>query len=430
MKRIAIALLFPLATFAAAACDDAGGGGGLAADATTSAPDDTTSSAEDDSSPTATPDTGPANTTAPEPDTTPADTGSEDPQGCDRNGFTTVSSTFDKESGSLVARMRNEAGEILQIEIYNFGSYDGAVDVGTYPLAGTNYADCANCVVVRADCQGSTCSKRFYADEGDLVITEWEHAGGRFAGWLDGVKAREVTINSSTYESTPVAGGETWCLDEVTFDATIPTLPVSDRTQPECVSGGTGNIVGDNVASIFLTNCEGRRVKLHGTCGDPTKKALWLIGTTGWCTACHEFLEGFVADHGGYLSRERVNEVSEGLDMLIILGENQYGTEPTPEYCMAYAEELGIDPAMVLIDWSDEPAPLPIVNAPGMSVETNSLATLWTAMDPYLYAVGGSVATYYPWWALLRPYNMEYVWSDRGALQSFEYTLLNLLAAD
>ena len=36
----------------------------------------------------------------------------------------------------------------------------------------------------------------------------------------------------------------------------------------------------------------------------------------------------------------------------------------------------------------------------------------------------------YPWWALLRPYNMEYVWSDRAALQSFEYTLLTLLAAD
>jgi hypothetical protein len=65
-----------------------------------------------------------------------------------------------------------------------------------------------------------------------------------------------------------------------------------------------------------------------------------------------------------------------------------------------------------------------------MAVETNSLATLWTAMDPYLYEEGGSVATYYPWWALLRPSNMEYVWSDRAALQGFEVTLFGLLAED
>jgi len=232
------------------------------------------------------------------------------------------------------------------------------------------------------------------------------------------------------FVSTVVPGGETWCLDGVEFEAPIASLPVSDRTQPTCVADGTGNIVGDNVANFSLTDCNGRRVKLHATCNDPAQKALWIIGTAGWCTACHEFLSGFVADHGGYLSRQKVGEVSKGLDMLIVLGEDSNGAKPTQAYCKAYAEELSIDPAMVLIDWSDSPVPVNIVNVPDMQVETNALGTLWTAMDPYLYEEGGSVATYYPWWALLRPRNMEYVWSDRAALQSFEATLLGLLAED
>jgi len=413
----------------AVGCDDASPSTvGPTADTHSPAPDaaaDTAGPSDDTANPT--PDTGSAT-----PDVA-ADTGSGLPTGCDRSGFSAVLQGFEKSDGVAILEMRSSEGEpvdVLQIEIYTSGDYRGATEAGTYPLTGSTYEDCSNCVVVRAGCTDSGCSKRFLVDQGDLVISQWDLAGGRFAGHLEGAKAHEVTIDADTYVSTLVPGGETWCLDGVAFDAEVPSLPVSDRTQPTCVNEGTGTILGDNIANFQLQDCLGRRVKLHGTCNDADARALWLIGTTGWCTACHEFLSEFVADHGGALSRKIVGEQTKGLDMLIFLGEDGNGQKPTAAYCQAYAEDLGLDPGMVLIDWSDTPVPLPIINEPGMMVETNSLGTVWTYIDPYLMSEGGSVATYYPWWAILRPRNMEYVWSDRAQLQGFEATLFGLLAED
>ena len=315
-----------------------------------------------------------------EPDTT---TEPETVEGaCSRTGFTAATATFQKETGTVLVALYSDDKEpvdVVQIEIYTAGEYTGAT-------------------------------------------------GGLFKAKLVGAKAHEVTIDPDSFLSTRVTGGETWCLDGLEFEAPIEALPVSDRTQPECVSEGTGNVLHDNIANIRLSDCNGRQVSLHKTCGDPDQKALWLIGTTGWCSVCHEFLTNFVANHGGSVSRKIVGEQTPGLDLLIILGEDGSGAKPTQAYCKAYAADLGIDPGMVLMDWSDTPMPLPIVNEPGMAVETNALGTTWTAIDPYLYSEGGGVSVYYPWWALLRPSNMEYVWSDRAALDTFEATLGALLA--
>lgn len=434
MKLLAPALgalyLVPLSLAASIGigCDDSSPSAADTSAADTSAPDtaaDTSGPSGDSASPT--PDTG-----AGTPDVAP-DTGSELPAGCDRSGFVAALQGFESSNGAAILEMRSGEGEpvdVLQIELYTSGDYRGATEAGTYSLDGSTYQDCSNCVVLRTGCEGGSCAKRFLVDEGDLVISQWDQAGGHFAGHLANARAHEVTIDPDTYVSTLVPGGETWCLDGVTFDAEVPTLPVSDRTQPTCVNDGTGTLVGDNIANFQLKDCLGRRVKLHGTCNDADARALWLIGTTGWCTACHEFLSEFVADHGGSLSRKIVGEQTKGLDMLIILGEDGYGQKPTEAYCKAYAEDLGIDPGMVLIDWSDEAVPLEVINAPGVMVETNSLGTLWTHINPYLMNEGGSVVTTYPWWALLRPRNMEYVWSDRAQLQGFEATLFGLLAED
>jgi len=431
MSRALLVLPFVVA---GAACDDSGGESAVTPDATTPAPD-TTVVEETQADTTVAPDTTPAEETTPveetTPDTTVGDTTT--PRACNEEGFSSTLSGYNSTSGSVVVELRSSdvaPADVLQVEIYTFDDYQGATDIGTYSLAGSRYEDCANCVVVRQNCTTSSCEKKFLVDEGDLVISQWDHAGGVFRGKLVGAKAHEVTIDSETFVSTLVPGGETWCLDGVEFEAPIASLPVSDRTQPGCVASGTGNILGDNIANFQLSDCNGRRVKLHATCNDPEQKALWVIGTTGWCTACHAFFVDYVSKHGGYLSRAKVGEVTKGLDMLVVLGEDNTGSKPSQAYCKAYADELGIDPSMILIDWSDSPVPLQVVNVPGEAVETNSLGTLWGAMDPYLYEEGGSVSTYYPWWGLLRPRNMEYVWSDRAALQSFEVTILSLLSEE
>jgi hypothetical protein len=40
----------------------------------------------------------------------------------------------------------------------------------------------------------------------------------------------------------------------------------------------------------------------------------------------------------------------EGLDYRVFLGADQADNPPSPEYCQAYAEGLGVDPAKMLID--------------------------------------------------------------------------------
>jgi len=404
---------------ALAACGDDGSPGKTAGDATQ--PSDTAA-------------TGTSTATG----ATDAATGGNDttvnPSGCDRSGFVASSSSYDSESGFALFQAytsETEPIDALNIELYTGGQFEGAaIGPGTYSLDGSNYETCANCILIRTGCtQANGCTKTFYADEGDLVIAQWDHQGGRFTGKLQGVKLREVTINSTTYHSTPVVGGQTWCLDQFDFDAEVKALPVSDKTQPECVAAGTGTLLHDNVANLTLKNCLGEDVQLHATCGGDSD-ALWLIGTTGWCTACHEFLEAFRKKHvsTGDLTRASIAQKTPGLDMLIILAENNDGEEPTEAFCKAYAEDMQIDPRMIVLDWTRAEVDIPLIDPQGYSIQTQAMGNTWGVIDPYLQAdTSGGVTTAYPWWGLLRATNMEYIWSDGGAIisldEAFEETL-------
>lgn len=353
------------------------------------------------------------------------------PTGCDKNGFTAISQAFEKEPefAHLMAQSSpNGPFDALSIEIYTSSDYTGgATGPGTYSLADSNYATCANCVVLRQGCGPSGCDRIFYADVGSLVITEYDAKGEHFRGYLDQVIAREVKIDANTYLSTPVEGGKTWCLGGVPFEGAVVPLPVSDKTQPACVAAGTGTLLHDNVKDLSLKNCNGETVSLHATCGD-SRKALWLIGTTGWCTACKQFLADFAKDNGGSIARESVNQHQPGLDMLIFLAEDENSGKPSETFCKAYAAENKLDPAMVLIDSADPAVNIALIDNASSYVEVNGLGNLWQVLNPYLTAdSAGSVTTAYPWWGLLRSKNMEYVWSDNAAEQTFEEALDGLL---
>jgi len=411
--------LFSLSSFALLACDSSSTPG-APADAVGGDAADTAVSGD-----ATTPDTSAPDTNVSTPDVPVA--------GCDKSSFAMVDQSFEAKTGFAAFRGYSSTDntapiDSLSIELYASGSYTGATTTGTYTLAGHDYASCSNCVLVRAGCTESGCAKTFFADVGDLVITQWDAAGGRFKANLVGVTAKEVTIDPDTFASTPVAGGETWCLDGLTVDAEIKSIPVSDRTQAECVADGTGVYLNDNVGNFALTNCNGDRVKLHDDCGSTTKKALWIVATAGWCTACSQFLAELVSNHGGSLSREKVAAQTPGLDMLIVLGENAQGVKPSQAYCLSYAQAKNLDPAMVVVDWSDAGESIPLIDPGGFAIETNSLGTVWSKINPYLVEEGGSVSSAYPWWALLRPYNMQYIWSDYAALVPFEQALNDLLS--
>ena len=86
-----------------------------------------------------------------------------------------------------------------------------ALTVGTYDLAtglNENYTSCTECTLIYEDLaeDGSGYAKYFYQMEGTLEITEVKEGTMESKGTLT-AKVVEVTIDGSTYESTPVAGG-------------------------------------------------------------------------------------------------------------------------------------------------------------------------------------------------------------------------------
>jgi hypothetical protein len=351
---------------------------------------------------------------------------------CDRNDFDVQTQSVRVQQGitryQAVNAMQPPA-DVLSIEFFAGGEFTGATGPGTYKLDDPNYATCSNCVLIGANCNADTgCQKTFYADAGAIRLDAYDPNGGPFTGRLQGVVLREVTIDEETFESTVVTGGETWCIRDFAFESEVKGLPTSDRTQPNCVAEGTGVYLEDNIRNITYTNCLGEEVKLHDACGQA--KAMWFIATAGWCSACADFIASLVEQHGGSLSRAKVAEVTPGLDMLIVLGENRQSAKPTLEYCMEYATAAKLDPAMVVVDWTDAETTVPLVEPDNAAIGTNSLGTTWAAINPYLVADDeGSVASGYPWWALLDARNMRYVWSDYAAREDFAAALTGLLSA-
>jgi hypothetical protein len=198
------------------------------------------------------------------------------------------------------------------------------------------------------------------------------------------------------------------------FSAGPPTgpdeLPVA--TEPaaaECVPAGNGHWVGSNIADYSLTNCNGDVVNLHDNCA--SYKSMWLIATAGWCTACTAYIADLKSTWG--TSQLTHQDVPEGTRLWVILAEDAGQNKPTQSYCNQYAQQKGIDPAMLLMDWADAQVQVPLAYPEGQAIVTNSLGSTWAKVNPYLTAdASGSVMSAYPWNAVLRGSNMEYVFCD------------------
>jgi len=307
----------------------------------------------------------------------------------------------------------------------------GAAGPGTYDLA-KPYDECDNCLIANLNCQDVfTCEKQFYADEGTLIIESWDDAD-RFTGRLEGVVMKEM-YNAADGKRVPLPGGETWCLDDWSFDKLLPgsdKVAAMPEAQETCVAEGSGIYKGANVADFSLPNCYGDMVNLHSAgCGNGTK-ALRLFSTAGWCGACTVQMGVMVDEHGGgMLTREAIRTQTPGLDLFFILGENNSGKKPTLEYCLEYANSKNVDPAMVLVDFADSDAEIPLLSPDGQVKYVRTLATTWSNINPHLVeSPYGSVSTYFPWEALLDARNMEYAWSDFVSAGTFAATLESLLS--
>ncbi len=107
----------------------------------------------------------------------------------------------------------------LQIASYQAEPYFGPSAPGSFSLTGSNYSDCALCVVLITDCDEQySCDQVFFADVGTVDVWSIGAAGSNFTATLSNVVFQEVEIDATTYVSTPVPGGDTWCVDGFQID--------------------------------------------------------------------------------------------------------------------------------------------------------------------------------------------------------------------
>ena len=154
-------------------------------------------------------------------DTTDASDAS-DATSCTYDGFSAVLAQATFEPDFDFAAIEAFSGEIqpydiLSLEFYG-GDYGGPSGPGSFPIDGSNYADCGLCVLVYQNFAGNSPETFFYATEGGVEISSWDAAAGTISGSLTNAKLVEVTIDLQSYVSTPVSGGETWCISSITLD--------------------------------------------------------------------------------------------------------------------------------------------------------------------------------------------------------------------
>ena len=174
-------------------------------------------------------------------------------------------------------------------------------------------------------------------------------------------------------------------------------MPALSTAQGTCVAAGSGTNIGDNIKNYTLQNCYGDYVDLHERCG--RSQAVWIVATAGWCGACKAFVP---------VAAARANELADqGLDLMVVIGENEQAAPPSLEYCLDYAAEEGVDPAQVFID-ND-----------GVRSWPETFGAINTYSD-------GSIGL--PWNAVLDGASMEYIWSSNagtGDLYSVQDALLS-----
>lgn len=310
-------------------------------------------------------------------------------EGCDLTGFAATNQAGFARFAGGQTRVRFTASNVaiqppfdkLVIEINHDRFFtDGPPAPGTYPLEGTSEVGSPLFVRGYTYCNDFDCAFPYVVEAGSLELEEPGVPGTHLRGWLRGLKLEQVRIDKDTGEVLPFANANLWCVGDFRFDVEIPPLPTA---QGVCVADGTGNKIGDNVRNFTLTNCYGDPVDLHDRCGKV--EALWIVASAGWCGACESFVP---------VAAKRAKDFAEdGLDLMVVIGENASGAEPSLEYCKDYAGAKGLDPAATFVDHDGR----------------SSWPVLFSAIDTYS---GGSIGL--PWNAVLDGRSMEYIWSSNA----------------
>jgi len=155
---------------------------------------------------------------------------------CDRNGITT-----NHESGLAFSPFTDvlvyngwsapqDSGDLLIVELWF--KYGATSTPHSHVFTSENYSTCHTCVVLKTGCQDSDCQRTFLVQSGTLNVTTLDGGNNVIAGTVADLVATEVTIDPSTAVSTPVSGGETWCVPNHAFQATFNVFSGAGPTKP------------------------------------------------------------------------------------------------------------------------------------------------------------------------------------------------------
>lgn len=115
------------------------------------------------------------------------------------------------------------------LSIENYPKFGGATGAETRTLGSVevNYATCGVCVILKTGCSPhgdhAHCSTNYMPEPGSSVTFDelGSGEGGTWSGTISPIRFVEVSFNSSTYETTPIEGGDVIELDTWSFDVTL-----------------------------------------------------------------------------------------------------------------------------------------------------------------------------------------------------------------
>lgn len=312
-------------------------------------------------------------------------------EGCDLIGFTATSQAAYARFAGGQTRMRFVASQLKQVDqevddlIYdkliieiNLDTFwgGGAPAAGTFDLVGTSETGSPLFVRGFEYCTELACAFPYVVEAGSLELSAPGAPGSALQGVIKGLKLKQVRIIDGAIHE--FSNGKSWCVGDFRLNTQVPELPSASGA---CLAAGSGQNIGDNIRNFTLTNCLGEPIDLHERCAK--SEALWIIASAGWCGACETFVPEAAA--------RAASLADDGLDLIVVVGENTAGAKPSLEYCMDYAGSHDLDPRQTYIDHDG----------------TNSWATLFGAINNY---GNGSIGL--PYNIVLDGRSMEYMWNS------------------
>jgi hypothetical protein len=307
---------------------------------------------------------------------------------CDETGFgITTAAAFPRMAAGAL-RVRYTISNVVTeppfdrvvMEINHRGLWPEGAKAGVHELKGTETVGSPLFLRGQTFCNDVECGFTWVAEEGSIDIRAPGLPEERFIATIRNLRLKQVRIDRNTGEIQHFANARTWCVGDVHIDIAVPPVPVA---QGNCVADGTGRNIGENIRNFTLMNCNGQEIDLHARCGQ--SKATWFIASAGWCGACEAFVPEAAA-------RAKLPE-NEGLDLIVVIGEDRLGGQPSLAYCREYALAKGLDPENTFVDHDGQ----------------GSWPVLFGAINTYS---GNSIGL--PWNAVLDGQSMVYVWSSNA----------------